>query len=279
MNDQAQTRKPLLNFEAVLLDVETTGTIPEFDRIVEIGLAQIVPDSDVPINGRVWRVKPGIPIPPEATAVNGILNEDVENERAFGEIAHLVHAWVDGKILVGWNLARFDLAILRQEFNRCGSTFEPAAVLDVMRIHHRLNPRDLETAHQSYVGRPIEERHSSLGDVDATCRVLQAMVRRGEVEGGLQDLLLAARADEDRYLDDDGKFEWRHGQAAFTFGKHAGRMLRDVAATDAGYLGWMARQDFSPSTMEIVRAARAGRFPKRNAPPDGASESVAKPEI
>ncbi len=47
------------------IDLETTGTSPASDRIVEIAILRIAPDGTEDF--RCKRVNPGIPIPPEAT--------------------------------------------------------------------------------------------------------------------------------------------------------------------------------------------------------------------
>ncbi len=59
----------------IAFDLETTGTVPGVDRIVEIGAVLID-------NGQVQAVfstliNPQIPIPPGATAVNKITNDMV----------------------------------------------------------------------------------------------------------------------------------------------------------------------------------------------------------
>jgi len=52
------------------IDVETTGTNPHSDRVVELSILRIQPDGKEEYKSH--RVNPGVPIPPEATAVHGI---------------------------------------------------------------------------------------------------------------------------------------------------------------------------------------------------------------
>ena len=49
----------------------------------------------------------------------------------------------------------------------------------------------------------------------------------------------------------------------FSFGKHAGEPLREVAETAPGYLDWMIEADFPEETLAIVREAKEGSFPER----------------
>jgi DNA polymerase-3 subunit epsilon len=65
----------------VVLDLETTGTKVQTDRIVEISLLKLLPDGSNEIKTR--RLNPGVPIPKEATAIHGITYADVANEPSF----------------------------------------------------------------------------------------------------------------------------------------------------------------------------------------------------
>ena len=89
----------------VILDLETTGTDPQKDRIVEISLLKIALDG----TQEHWtsRVNPGIPIPKEATAVHGVTDADVADEPSFEQLADSVLAWIEGCDLCGFNLKRF----------------------------------------------------------------------------------------------------------------------------------------------------------------------------
>ena len=69
----------------VFFDLETTGTNPLQDRIVEISLIKVMPDGTELEKSR--RINPGIPIPESSTAVHHITDEDVANEPTFKQIA------------------------------------------------------------------------------------------------------------------------------------------------------------------------------------------------
>ncbi|HSG46952.1 MAG TPA: 3'-5' exonuclease, partial [Longimicrobiales bacterium] len=106
----------------VFFDLETTGLKVGEDRIVEMALIRVSPQGDV--MERVRRFNPGIPIPPEATAVHGITDEDVADEASFAARARALAKLLEGCDLAGFNIRRFDLPMLEAEFARAGVPFE-----------------------------------------------------------------------------------------------------------------------------------------------------------
>ena len=63
--------------EFIAFDLETTGTIPNKDAIVEIGAVRF--QGAKPEVGFEKLINPRIPIPDDASKVNGITNEMVVN--------------------------------------------------------------------------------------------------------------------------------------------------------------------------------------------------------
>ena len=59
----------------VFFDLETTGINPNTDRIVELSYLKVYPNGNE--EGKTLRVNPGIPIPPESTAIHDITDADV----------------------------------------------------------------------------------------------------------------------------------------------------------------------------------------------------------
>src|SRR5438105_4607119 len=86
--NHAKKRSKLLDFMqhskvmyAVYYDTETTGVRSDKDRIIEIAAYD-------PVNARtfVQLINPGMPIPPEATAIHRITDAMVESANAFKEV-------------------------------------------------------------------------------------------------------------------------------------------------------------------------------------------------
>ena len=72
----------------VFFDLETTGTDPATDRIVEVAALRI--DADGTRSARCRRLNPERPIPPAATAVHGIHDDDVRDAPTFRKVARSI---------------------------------------------------------------------------------------------------------------------------------------------------------------------------------------------
>jgi len=265
-----QSRKISLKRPLVVIDTETTGTVPFRDRIVEIAAMKIHPDG----RRESWtrRVNPEMRIPIEATAVHGITNADVEASPSFRHVAKDLVSFIGEADLCGFNIHSFDLRILLSEFARCGEAFsmENRLVVDAQVIFHRHEPRDLTAAVRFYLGREHSGAHGALSDAEATLDVLLAqLVRYPDLEQTVDGLATASRRSADRYVDSERKLEWRDGEACLTFGRHAGRSLRDVLASDPDYAEWILNRDFPDVLKAIVREAQEGRFPRQESEEDG----------
>jgi len=95
---------------AVVLDTETTGLDPASDKIIELALVKFEYSRATGEVGRVLEVydgleDPGVPIPPESTALHGITDEMVRGQR-LDEAA--IERLLDGVGLVIAHNAEFD---------------------------------------------------------------------------------------------------------------------------------------------------------------------------
>ena len=242
----------------VFFDLETTGLDVKNDRIVELALIKVTPQGDV--LERVRRYNPGLPIPPEATAVHGITDDDVANEHPFCRTArNLNDELLAGCDLCGFNIRRFDLHVLIAEFKRCDIRFalDGRRVLDMQNIFHREEPRDLSAAARFYLGREHEEAHTALGDIRTSAAVLGAQLER--YPHIPQDLdALHAYCDEFSPFrtEVDRWFSTAEEGRVFRRGKHRGQALTQVAAETPDYLRWMLGvEDMDEDVLSIVQEA------------------------
>ncbi len=248
----------------VALDTETTGADTTVDRVVQLALVRLSPDGAR--DEFETLVNPEEPIPAEATAIHGITDEAVRFAPPFRRIAPDLIQRTAGCDLTGFNLIRFDIPLLLNEFRRAGAAWDLAGVriLDAQIIYHMMEPRDLSAAYKFYCGKKLEGAHGALADTRATLDVLLEQIRRypelpREV-AGLDDL---CNRPDPRFVDRDRRFRWRNGQPVFNFGEHKGRSLLEVARSNTSYLEWMLRKSFSDEVHGLIRDALAGEVPER----------------
>lgn len=239
----------------VFFDLETTGTDLLTDRIVEIAVIRVDPAGET--TSRTRRLNPERPIPPEATAVHGIRDEDVRGEPTFRQIAQGLLEFVKDADLGGFNVRRFDVPLLDREFRDCGLDLALAGrrVLDTMTIFHRKEPRDLSAAVRHYLRREHTGAHGAEADVTAALEVLDGQLERYDDLPRSVDELDAWCGPMAVTVDRAGKFVWREGEVAFSFGRYQGRLLREVAREQPDYLRWILGQDFPPDARELVEQA------------------------
>jgi DNA polymerase III epsilon subunit family exonuclease len=118
----------------VAFDTETTG-LGGADRLVEIGAVRF--QGEV-VEGE-WSalVNPGVAIPPEATAIHGIRDEDVRSCPGAAAVLPSFLDFIDGAALVAHN-APFDVRVLVLELLRAGLVLPENPVLDTCAIPRRL---------------------------------------------------------------------------------------------------------------------------------------------
>jgi DNA polymerase-3 subunit epsilon len=248
----------------VFFDLETTGTSIFFDRIIEISAAKIHPDQSVEIKTR--RINPTQPIPPEATAIHGIKDEDVANEPTFKAMSNALFQFFENCDIGGYNAVRFDIPILTEEFKRSGLSFSVVdkKIIDPQVIFHKMEPRDLSAALKFYCGKEMQKAHSAEADIIATMEIFVAQMKK--YENLPRDLLGISRFcsyKEETWIDEGGKFKWKNGDAVVNFGKNNGRLLKEIAATDPKFLQWIINASFSADVVEIAKNALIGKFPEK----------------
>jgi DNA polymerase-3 subunit epsilon len=258
-----------LNLERTLavFDIESTGTNWERDRIIDLAVIRLEPDGTS--STIEFRFHPEMPIPPASTAVHGIRDEDVRDAPRFRDRLVEVAAAFENCDLAGFNIWRFDVPMLQQEFKRAGGVFEMRGrkMVDAQRIYHQKERRDLTAAVLYYCGESHDGAHGARADAAATLRVIERQLDRyadlpHEVVG-LDRFCFPPVADG---VDREGKVRWdAEGEMVLGFGKHQGKKLR-VMQTDRDnrkYLEWMLRQNFGQQVDGIVKLALDVKLPRK----------------
>ena len=260
------TRTLNLTRPIVCFDLETTGLETKTDRVVEISCVKI--HTDMSRETLTLRINPQMPIPQAAAAVHGITNEDIANEPTFDMVAGRLADFLSGCDLTGFNLERFDLPLLRNEFVRARITFPdgPVNIIDAHKIFIKKEPRDLSAAYRFYCDKTLDNAHSAEADAVATADILLAQIARYEDlpmdTEGLQNF---CKSKPKNALDPDGKIVWNtSGMAVLSFGKHRNRTLQQLASQEPDYLRWISDANFSDEVRGLCKGALDGTFPVQN---------------
>ena len=239
-------KKPIVFF-----DLETTGTDPAKDKIVELAFVKLTPDGKR--EKLTKRINPGIPIPPEVTKIHGITDEDVKNCPTFKQVAHQLFDWIKGCDLGGYNSAKFDLPMLAEEFLRVGINvdFTERNNIDVQQIFFKMESRTLSAAYLFYCQKNLENAHSAEADINATVEILDAQLEKyTELSTDVQTLHQFLNTEE--YVDYARRIVMKDGHPVFNFGKHKGRKVEDIFNSEPQYYDWMMQADFALHTKQKI---------------------------
>jgi DNA polymerase-3 subunit epsilon len=175
---------PWVSARFAVIDFETTGLDAEVERAVE--LAIVCFDGGQVVRTGHWLIDPGRPIPPEASAVHGIRDEDVAGKPAFADLLPEVLEALEGRVPVAYN-AEFDRRFLHAEATRAGvvpnDARPPALRPDVVWIDPLVWVRELHKFEKGKklsdvaqrLGIILDNAHRADADAVATGRVLLAL--------------------------------------------------------------------------------------------------------
>ncbi|MFZ1731336.1 MAG: 3'-5' exonuclease [Bacteroidota bacterium] len=261
----AQTQHDLkLSRPLAFFDLETTGIQTQSDRIVEIAVVKYLPRGTV--REFEHRINPEIPIPPSSTAVHGIADADVALAPTFAQIVQRLIEFLADCDLSGFNVRRFDIPLLQQEFRRCGLEFDMSQrrIVDVQTIFHMKEPRDLSAALNFYCKRDHVGAHGALADVRATADIFFAQLDRyDDLPKNIEELESVIHPKDPSWVDDEGKLVWEANNVIITFGKYRGTPLQNVIHRDRDYIQWIIDGSFPESTKDIIRKMMDGVMPKQ----------------
>lgn len=121
----------------VAFDLETTGTKPQSDMIVEIGAVMF--DGAQALKGYGTLINPGIPMPPDASAVNGITDEMLRGQPRIADILDEFAEFCGDLPLVAHN-APFDFKFLLEDVKLHRSAAPKGVVLDTLPLARKVFP-------------------------------------------------------------------------------------------------------------------------------------------
>lgn len=242
-------QKPICFF-----DIESTGKNIIQDRIIEISILKIFQNQKK--ESKTWLINPQIPICDEASQIHGFRDEDVKKYPVFKEYAKEIKSFLVGSDIGGFNILRFDLPMLAEEFSRVGIDFdfEKCRYVDVQNIFHKMEQRTLVAAYKFYCNKDLTNAHSALADTEATYEVLLAQIEKYEELEDNVDFLSDFSQPKHKVADFEGRIIYNEDEdLALNFGKFKGTLLVDLIKNNPSYIDWILKSEFSIYTKKIIR--------------------------
>jgi DNA polymerase-3 subunit epsilon len=131
-------------------------------------------------------------------------------------------------------------------------------MVDVQRIFHLMEKRNLAAAYQFYCGKELIDSHSAMADTDATFEVFMAQLKKYEELGKDVDQVCSVIGNpHENIIDIVGRIiRDEKGCEVINFGKYKGQKVVDVLKRDPGYYGWMMNGDFTSYTKKKLTEIR-----------------------
>lgn len=264
---QLHLKNPLVFF-----DLETTGTNIARDRIVEIAVLKVMPNGEV-IN-KTSKINPTIPIPLETSVIHGIYDKDVADAPTFKNIAKSLSKFLEGCDFSGFNIIRFDVPMLVEEFLRAGIEFDVSSrkLVDSQKIFHMMEKRNLAAAYKFYCNKDLDDAHSAEADTKASYEVLRAQVEKyegrdvvdnlGKKVGVIENNMASLhKLTATRMVDLAGRIVYdADGVECFNFGKHKGKRVLVIFEKEPSYYDWMMKGDFALDTKRRLTQIKLRSF-------------------
>jgi len=259
LNLNLNLKKPL-----VFLKVATTGMEPvnkkgrPADRIIEISITKIDTDRTVKTGTRL--INPGIPIPSESSKLNGITDEMVANMPSFSEIASNLFSFIGDADFAGFNLIRFDLKFLTEEFNRANIEFtvHGRKIIDLSSIYNQMERRDFRAALKKFTGKNLTDApiSSETANIEAI-NILNGMIKTYSEDERFKNPNPTSLNDNfnrnSKALDVQGNIILNNdGRPVFRGGKYKGKLIGEMMISDPGYYDWYVNASDMPSDTKII---------------------------
>ena len=174
--------------EIVVLDFETTGLVPAFDRTIEVAATLLVDHR--PVERFHQLMHPGMRLPSFITSLTGITDAMLRGQPHPEEVMPRLQAFIRGLPIVAHNAA-FDRGFLRAELARAGLQPENE-FLCTMRLARRLLPGLQSYRLEALVdvlqvrAKDARQFHRAEADVNHTIAIWQAVHERIAMHAGTE---------------------------------------------------------------------------------------------
>ena len=156
----------------LILDTETTGLNFENDRVIEIGIVELI-DNVLTQNYFHEYINPEMTISLSAQKIHGISNEYLIGKPTFNNIAEKFLEFIKDDTIIIHN-AEFDTSFINKELQNCGLNKIENFVVDTIKI-----------AKKEFPGQTV--------NLDSLCKKLDVNNTRQNFHGALLDATLLSR--------------------------------------------------------------------------------------
>lgn len=229
------------------IDLESTGTRPEKDKIVQIAAFKTDMNLNKITETLECLVNPGIPIPEDSTVVHGVSDEMVVSAQSFAEIGPSLFSFIGPCHIAGYNVI-FDIIMLQEEFKRIGLVFnlKGRMIIDPLQVLRAKEPRDQSTVYTYYTGKKLEGAHHAKNDIEASLEIAKEQIIKYEDISNVSDLYTCT--EPENRCDLSRKIVLKKGVPVFNFGPKFGEPIHE----NLTLLNWMLTKDFPVDTMNWI---------------------------
>ena len=218
----------------ICLDCESTGLLPDKDRIIEIAAARFTFDQI--LEEFETLIDPECDIPETSQDIHKISKEMIEGKPKIAEILPQVLKMINGHILVGHGIG-FDIALIAAEAKRhqIPCQIEQQPNLDTLRLARLYGESPVNSLQQLRQHFNIEPQgaHRAMSDVIVNIEVFKQLARTyRSTEELFQALQKPIRL------------------KTMPLGKHKGRRFDEIPLE---YLKWAEKKDFDQDLLYSIR--------------------------
>ena len=242
----------IIKTDIIFFDLETTGIEITLDKIVELCAIKFTTNGEEIKLHKYFN--PIIPVKKEAFEKHGLSNEYLLQFPTFEKSVEEVYNFFQGCDIGGYNCIKFDMAMLYEEFARCGKkyNFTKINMVDSFMLKNKFEPNTLEAVYERMFNEKIENAHSAFDDITATIRVFENQIDIYDLKDkSISDISKIVRHTNhnETILDLSGFFKKVGSDVIFIKGKH-----RDCNVKEhLDYLDWMAyKSNFERNTKDVA---------------------------
>ena len=241
-----ETTKPLVS-----LDIETTGTDKNRDRIIQFAAIKIDTTHHKIIDSINMLIRPdGDYVMSIGAYLKHRIHPDMLKDKpTFKEVAKQIYDFIGNNDILTYNGVSFDLPFLMNEFKRAGITFLPSDhdCYDSYKEEVKRHSNKLGDTFERYCGRTMEQAGLTAHDAFSDVKACYAIYRhQNETDDISPDPMWT---DDNMIVMDniDGNIV-----PVINFGRYRDVPVSMVKAVDPSYITWMLSSGVCEKTRKIL---------------------------